>query len=262
MRTRDVTRQVLNLVLAVGQIVTTVLCFYVGVSFDEATASDTPEPAVIPAGYAFIIWSVIYAGAVAYAAFQSLPGQRSNPLFRRIGWFTALAFLGTNAWLVCARAGDGWGQWGTVGCILWMLVSLAGAFREFVRFDRPFTTAEQWLAVAPLSVFTGWVSVAVFANTAAALKTAGVFGDGPSEVVWSLALLAAAGVVATGFTVVSRGNVGYALTVVWALAAIVVANLTERSNPTVAVAAAVMALVVLGGMARSWLVSRPGPSAV
>jgi hypothetical protein len=62
--------QFLNLVLALLQIVVTVVAFSLGTSFDKATASSSGEPPIIPAEYAFTVWSVIYAGSVLYAIYQ------------------------------------------------------------------------------------------------------------------------------------------------------------------------------------------------
>ena len=47
---RDRIRQALNLVLALAQPVTTILCFALGTSFEEATRSRAGEPPIIPGG--------------------------------------------------------------------------------------------------------------------------------------------------------------------------------------------------------------------
>jgi hypothetical protein len=60
----DRIRQALNLALALAQPITTVLCFALGMSFDEDTRSSLGEPPIVPAGYTFTIWSAIYAGAI------------------------------------------------------------------------------------------------------------------------------------------------------------------------------------------------------
>jgi hypothetical protein len=251
----DLARQVMNLVLAVAMPVTTVLCFSLGTSFEEATGSDRGEPPIIPAGYTFIIWTVIYAGAVAYAIFQASPMRREDPLLRRIGPWTASAFLGTSAWLVMARLGL---TWMTVACMYWIAASLAVVLRIFVREGAPHTSGERWLVMAPLGLFSGYVTAAVFANTAAALKASGVMAPGTSETIWSVAMLLVAGVVASWATLATLGNVAYALAIVWALCGIVVANTVERAeNPPVAIAAGSMALVVAAVLV--WARARGAP---
>jgi hypothetical protein len=243
----DRLRQALNLVLALAQPLTTALCFGLGTSFEEATRTDVAEPPIIPAGYTFIIWTLIYAGAIAYGVFQLLPSQRANPLLRRIGFATASAFLGTSAWLVMARFRL---EWLTVACIAWMMASLAAVLRAFVREGAPRTDAERWLVVAPLGLFAGYVTAATFANTAAALKVSGWMAPGASETAWSIAMLVAAGGIGSWATWATGGNAAYALAIVWAFVGIVVANTIERAeNVPVAVVAGSMAAAVTAASA-------------
>jgi hypothetical protein len=239
----DHLRQVLNLVLAIGMPVVTGLAFGTGTTFDEATRSDVGEPRIVPAGYAFVIWTLIYGGSVGYGVYQFAAARRDDPLLRDLGWFTASAFLGTCAWLVFARFNL---TWMTVACIVWMLVSLAGAFRGLLAVGRPLTAAEHWLVLMPVSVFLGWVTVATFANTAAALKRSGWLDVGMPEQNWTVLMLLAAGAVASAVVVASRGNAWYAGTIAWALVAIAVANVYRDPNRTVAgVAGAAAAGVIL-----------------
>lgn len=259
----DRLRQGLNLVLAIAMPVTTFLAFGTGTSFEEATRTEAGDPPIVPAGYAFIIWAFIYAGSVAYAVFQTLPAQQENDLLRRIGPFTAAAFLGTSMWLVMARFG--W-VWLTVVCIVWILASLAAAFFRIVQAGATASTAEHYLVVLPVSVFTGWVTVATFANTSAALRVSGLHDFGLSEENWTMSMLLVAGLIGSIVTVASRGNTGYALAVIWALIAIAVANVTRSNHPPIAwVAAGMAALVALALFLAQFTappraLSVPGPS--
>ena len=238
----DRTRQVLNLVLAIGMPAVTALAFGTGTTFDEATRSDVGEPRIVPAGYAFVIWTLIYGGCVGYGVYQFGPARGDDPLLRAVGFFTASAFLGTCAWLAFARFDL---TWLTVACIVWMLASLAGAFQRLLAAGRPFTAAEHWLVVMPVSVFLGWVTIATFANTAAALKRSGWLDAGLSEQTWTVLMLLAAGAIASAVVVASRGNAWYAGTIAWALVAIAVANVVRDPNRAVATTAGMMVLVVV-----------------
>jgi hypothetical protein len=66
----------------------------------DAVVDVGPRSPVEPAGYAFGIWGPIFALSLGYAVYQARPAQRRNPLLRRIGWWTAGAFLGTGMWSV------------------------------------------------------------------------------------------------------------------------------------------------------------------
>lgn len=238
--TGDWVRQGMNVVAAFGQIVATVLTVVAGaerITSDEA-ATVTP---LVPAGYAFGIWGLIYAGSLAYAVYQALPSRREDALLRRIGPFTAAAFAGTSLWLFTAQRG--W-LWPTVAVFFGILAALLGAFVQFIRLDAPRTGAERFLVVLPVSVYTGWATVATVANTSTALQGSGFGGFGLPAAEWAVAMLLVAGAIAAFVTLVSRGNIWYALTIVWALLGIVVANVTRESNPPVAAAAAAMAALI------------------
>ena len=102
--TRDLLRQVLVLLLALAQPVTTFLAFALGTSFEEATRSDAGTPLLEPAGYALSVWTLIYGSCLAYGIYQALPSQRNNLLSRRTGFPAASAFAGTCAWLLFAAS--------------------------------------------------------------------------------------------------------------------------------------------------------------
>src|ERR1035437_9347747 len=61
----------------------------------QSASSQTP---VIPAGYAFSIWGLIFALFVAYAIYQALPKNRENELLRQVGFYTLGAFLFCTVW--------------------------------------------------------------------------------------------------------------------------------------------------------------------
>lgn len=228
--------------------VATFLCFGLGTTFEDATRSDAGEPLIVPAGYAFIIWGLIYASSMAYGVFQALPAQRESELLRAIGPYMASAFVGTAAWLLMARFG--W-TWLTVACIVWIGLSLAGALPAVLRAAPRMTALERGLVVLPVSVFAGWVTVATFANTAAAVKESGWLDTGLPEPAWTVVMLLAAGAIAAAVTLAGRGAPFYALTVVWALVGIVVANAAGRSV-TVAVTAGALAVAVVALSAAAW----------
>lgn len=115
LQTMDQIRRWLNLLLAIAQIAVTIFRFAFGTSFDEAAGPPSADPPIVPAGYAFIIWSVIYGGCLAYGVYQFASTRMESPFLRRIGFFTASTFLGCCCWLLGVRFGHL--QW-TVPCIL------------------------------------------------------------------------------------------------------------------------------------------------
>jgi hypothetical protein len=77
---KDVTRQTLNVVGAVAQVgAGAVVGPGVGAVANENRSS------ILPAGYAFSIWSVIFLLFAAYAVYQALPSRRADPCSARSG---------------------------------------------------------------------------------------------------------------------------------------------------------------------------------
>lgn len=252
----DRVRQSANVLGAVAQIAATV--FVVSSGAAERFSGDAAgDPPIIPAGWAFAIWGPIYAGSLSYAILQARPGNAGREDFRRAGWGTALAFFATAAWLLVAVRPSL--IWGTVALFVVIGAGLLVAQHAFLGVP-PRSRAEALLARAPISVFLGWTSVAVFANTASALRATGVTQPG-NETGTSLALLAGATAVAATMARRTRGDIWFVGTVLWAATGIVAANLTgDRGNRDMVVAAAaVVAACVVGAFAAAGRRSAPAP---
>lgn len=234
--------RMLNLILPVMQIVVTVIAFEIGTTFDRATNSSAGEPPIIPAGYAFIIWSVIYAGSVLYGILQITPERKGDPLLVRIRPLTASAFIATICWLAAAR----FNLTGlTVLCMVWLVASLLPAFMAFMRAQREFTSIEQIAMVIPLSIYTGWVTVAIFADLSAFLFRHGLLNVLVTPAWWAVIMVCVAGLIAARLTFKSA-SIPFALTICWALVAILVANLTREHHLEVVLSCAMMAVVQIG----------------
>lgn len=235
----DHLRQALNVILAIAQLAAA--AWNASTGLGPSTREDTYPP-VVPALYTFSVWAVIYAGSLVYAGYQAWPAHRQNAVLRQIGWWTAGAFGTTTVWAIAS--GLGW-NWLTVPIIFAMFATLLGAFRGLIATRAPRTGAERYLVVLPLSIFTGYVFVATIANTAAVLTQYGIASPlGVSPTTWAIMMTLVAGLIASFITFWSRGNTGYALTVIWALIGIVVANVSQVPNTPVAVTAGSMAAVV------------------
>lgn len=236
----DVVRRWAVLATAVAQVA---LSFWLFAAEDRPfePGPGGPSPAE-PAGYAFAIWGPIYLAALALAVFQFRAGPTDQALLRRIGWPVAVAFAATSAWLLFARFGP---LWATAGTILLMLLTLGWSFAKAAQAPEP-TRARRWLVIAPLALFTGWITAATFVNVSEVLPRFGFdrFGlDATAYAVWGVVLPAAA--TAVLFLAFTRYNFVYAGTLIWALVAVVAANQERGTAPLVQTAAlvAVAALV-------------------
>ena len=199
---------------------------------------------VVPADYAFAIWGPIYALSLAYAVYQALPGQRENPLLRRVGWFVAGAFAGNGLWQILFPAEIFLASQmllvGIVACAVAALVRLSRAHRE-----RGLGRAERWLVALPVGLFAGWVTAAVFVGVATTLVGIGLLDGGFIEAVLGAVLLIV-GVVVASVVVRSvkrgpaQGYVAYGGAVLWALVAVVANQYGASSITTVAAALGVV----------------------
>jgi hypothetical protein len=240
----DKLRQSLNVCLAIAQPVVAALSQFeiTGPSIGEI--SNRYPTYVVPAGYAFTIWNLIFALSLGYAVWQALPGQRQNPLLRRVGWLTASAMGATSAWmLVFQRSLFAL----SVAIMLWLLASLIRVVARAHRSAETFSRAEAWLVYGTFSVFLGWITVATVANVAQTLTSFGWKGLGIDAQTWGIVALLLAGVIASAVTATMRGNAPYALTVIWALIAVAVnqfSRATATSSTTVGAVAVGMALLV------------------
>ncbi|MEV7661696.1 tryptophan-rich sensory protein [Paenarthrobacter sp. NPDC089316] len=196
-----------------------------------------------PATPAFSIWSVLYAGLVAYTVWQWLPSQRTASRQRALGWLVSVSMILNAAWILVVQAG--W-LFASVLVILALLVTLVRAFLRYSR-TRPSSWVEAVVLDGTLGVYLGWTSVAVCANVAAALKAFGFQGLGLRPEVWSVAVLVVVAVVGVALAIKGRGRLALAAAIAWGLLWIMVGRSSSapESFPT-AIAAAVAAALVLG----------------
>jgi hypothetical protein len=201
-----------------------------------------------PANYVFGIWSVIYLGLIAFAVYQALPAGRRNPRTGPILPLFVLSCAFNAAWILA------W-QYRYVGfsmlLMLGLLLTLVVMYNRLEIGLRPAKGADFWLLNAPFSLYLGWISVATIANACVALYEAGLEGGG---VGWTVLLIAVATALGLAFRR-GRGDLLYALVLIWALVGIAVRN---WGLPWVAFAALLGAAVLAVGIG-TWPGHRPPP---
>lgn len=202
-----------------------------------AFASDATPLA--PAGPAFSIWSVIYAGLAVYGVWQVLPRNHADARQRSMGWL-ALASMVLNALWITASLASAVAL--TVVIIVALLLSLIAIF-EVLRRMRPRSFVETVVVDGTFGLYLGWVSVATVANVAAWLADMGLRPEAfaaPAIVV--LVVVAAIGV---AIALRGHGRIGPMLAIVWGVAWIGVARATgEPSSIAIAIAAGAVCVVI------------------
>lgn len=203
--------------------------------------SDRFEVFVIPAGYVFAIWGVIYLLLAAFTIHQARPSQATDPTLRRLGWLPALTGILNTGWLLLFQYEV---FIATVPVMIALLVTLVITNAiTFADRDR-LTGVGRWVVRLPFSVYLGWITVATIANIAQTLDSVGFDAFGlPAELIAGLVLLTG---LAIAVTFVWRfADVAYGLVIVWAYAGIGVKEAATPIVPWVAGAGAVAIAALL-----------------
>lgn len=217
--------------------------------------SDKYHTDFTPAGFAFSIWGLIYLGLTAFAVYQALPSQRTNPRFRAVGPLVILNGLLNCLWLPTFQ---------NEYFLPSVLIILSMLFTAFginlgLRLHKPLEpelahhrvsdvpAAEKWIARAPFGLYFGWLTVASIANVSVWLTAIGWDGWGLDTQLWAQ-LLIVIGLFIGLFTFNRLRSFSYLIVFVWAFSAIAVEQQGNGSVSLVAGAAAVVAAIV-------WLVS-------
>jgi hypothetical protein len=229
--------------------------------------SEGPGSLVEPAGYAFGVWAVIFFLSLLFAVYGALPANRESEILRHVGWPVAGAFLCTGLWSVFVSLRQiGLAQGMLLGIFAFLLV----AYLRLARSDPgALGRAERWLVSPTVGIFLGWVTAAnAVSLTSEAVRLGLVEARGAGEVLVGSALLISGGLLAAAITWAGRngppqGHAAFAATVLWALAAIVVAQYgTSVVTTGAAVVAAVPVMIfslraLRGGRTRPGVRSRP-----
>ncbi|WP_317046735.1 TspO/MBR family protein [Spirosoma pollinicola] len=229
--------------------------------------SDKYHTLITPAGYAFSIWGIIFLGLLAFAIYQGLGSQRTNPRFRAIGWWVVVNACGNAIWSPLfnnERIGL------ALLVILVMLFSLVVIEQRLLQrgavplietdpditlAEAPASTRETWLARIPFSIYFGWLTVATILNVTVFLKATDFSLLGLSEQTWAMAMLIVGIVV--GAVVFNRyRSVAYILVFAWAYVAIAAEQKGYSQIQLIAGAGTIAAV----GLAIAGLISKKTPA--
>jgi hypothetical protein len=235
---RDTLRASINLLVAVVTIAFNALANALPLNGQTTgEISDRFRVYFVPAGYVFSIWGVIYVGWLAFAIYQILPAQQKNPRMQRIGYLFALSGIANMAWLFF------WHYEYFVLSVLVMLILLFALIAIYLRLQigrALVPSLERWCVDIPFSLYLGWITVASIANFTAVLDYLQWDGWGIQPQVWALIMLIAGSMI-TSIVILTRGDVAYALVILWAFIGIAIKH---TGVPMVAIGAWVTAGIV------------------
>lgn len=189
------------------------------------------RPYIQPAGYAFSIWGLIYTWLAVHAVF-GLVKRADDPAWD----VTRLPLAGSAAmgavWLAIAGVAPV-----TATVVIWVMLGLA--LLALLRAD---PARDRWLLVAPIAIYTGWLSAAASVSLGVILTGYGWLSNTGS----AIAMLALVLVMAVTVQMRKRGVLEYGATVIWALIGVIAVNWGDAR--TVAYVACAGIAVMAGAM--------------
>ena len=227
----DVIRQSANIIALVVTIFFNVLAVTLPLAGRTTEAiADSFRVLVIPAGYVFSIWSLIYTALAVFVVYQALPSQRDNPRLRRVGYLFVASCAFNVLWLFA---------WHNLQIGLSLVLMLALLTSLILIYERlgigkgkapgtnPSSTdvsntnmsrAEAWAVRAPFSLYLGWITVATVTNVGVFFYTLG--WQGGARFWAAVAIFAAAGIGA--LLMARRRDVIFNLVLIWAFIGIAI----------------------------------------
>lgn len=200
-----------------------------------------------PAPYAFAIWGLIYVALIlmtSHQLYQAFYKKSDLDFLKKTKYWLVSANLLTSFWVIA------WLYEYTGLSVIFMFLALFSLLRIVIntnmeRWDAPvkFAAFNWW----PICFYSGWLSVASIANTAAFLTKKGFTDAIFSEQNWTIIMILVATLINLGM-IYYRNMREYAAIGVWALFAIYVKH--QNGEETLAITALVCAIVV--GLAISY----------
>jgi translocator protein len=218
MKTNPMIYQMTNVIAVVAVLVMNSLVNILPLNgVTTAQVSDSYPNLFTPPGYVFSIWGVIYALAVVFMLYQARPSERSKAYLTQIGFLYTISAIANVSWLFVFQYSYRVPQLFIVSlvpmavlllCLLSMYPRLGIGRREVPRNEK--------LAVhLPISVYLGWISLAIIANIASVLNV--LFPGIPIDVqeLWTAVVLVLAAAI-TVLMVWTRRDFAFGLVVIWA----------------------------------------------
>lgn len=217
---------------------------------------ENPVP-LQPAGWAFLIWALIYVLLFAFVIYSFLPvGQRTSRI-RVVGPIFLVANIANITWIFFWH----WEQFAaSLVAIVVLLGSLALIYAVLRRrgADASSVSAMHRLLVrVPFSIYFGWVSIATIASLEVWMANNGWSGGPFGLRGWTVIFLIAGVLVASVFAFAAK-DAAYPLVFVWGYSAIAYEQ-WDRSS-LVSIVAGTLAIVAAAVTVMAFLRSFRGPA--
>jgi len=170
--------QILNVVMYLGAIASAATSGLFPMSLADVT--NHWQVRIAPAGWAFIIWAVIYALLGVFTLYQALsdecvPGRSNDAIFNKAGWWVSVNFAMLAIWAPIFQTNNLLAFFIALAVIVVMLFS--GIKVLIVSLENRLSITEIIGMRVGFAIYSGWVSVATTLNISFVLKAAGLNGN-------------------------------------------------------------------------------------
>jgi len=176
------------------------------------------EPLVVPAGYAFAIWSIIYTLMIAFPIYHWFKKPSGHAQWKSVHRLYSMNIIANGLWLVCASYS--W-QILTVLIILFMLYTLVRINDLLIEIAEKEKSQNYWFERLGFSLYFAWITLASALNISTALAFYGFDGFGINEVTWSIVFITVVASIAT-LVFLKYKDRAYAGVVIWAFIALTI----------------------------------------
>jgi benzodiazapine receptor len=199
--------------------------------------SDMFPQYIVPLGYVFSIWGLIYLSLTGYAINNFFYNKQDKLVESTFPWFVTSCICNC-AWIFLWH----YMQFGlTIVAMLGLLGSLIMIYINTNKADAKRSFLEKLLYEFPFSLYLGWVSVATIVNVSVVLSYIGWDGFGINPAIWSVILISVATSLGLYF-LKFRNDITFALVIVWAVTGI---GLRFVNNEQIIFGAAVVSVITI-----------------
>jgi len=203
---------------------------------------------ITPAGYAFLIWTIIYFLLLLYVVYGFTKPGRESKMNQAVSVFFFVSCLLNIGWLVA------WHYEKLASSVFVMLALLFALITIHIRIKDAMpqfaVPADRWLVRLPFSIYLSWISVAFIVNIAVTLYASEWDRFGLSELAWTIMMLSAAVLIAI-ITTIKETNIAFAAVFIWAFFAI---GVKQLAYPAVAYTSFAYVILLIASVI--WLIMR------
>jgi len=202
-----------------------------------------------PPGYVFSIWGVIYALAIVFMIYQVRPSQRSEAYLSQIGFLYLIGAVANTSWLFIFHYSYGVPQLFLVSLVPMtvLLLCLLSIYQRLGIGKREVPRNQKLAVHLPISIYLGWISLAIIANIASALNVMVPSIPDTIQALWTGIVILVALAISV-LMVLTRRDFAFGLVVIWASIGIAANRITIPVIFAASVAAViVLAILILAG---------------